>query len=248
VQQTPELIEAIENLYKIFESYRLRADTEPCPCCHSSEDGARLRSKLLCKLGPKDLSKYAMDALYTWGTENDFKHFLPRILELLTQADEVGRAFVPPESVFGKLIYESWCSTDWRNWPASEQAAISNYARAVWNAVLDSDPDELSTAAFDWLCAFAYAESDLSFYLDQWLAAGSANAHRNLARMIVLDGVLNATGPGGGYWAERSEQWQQLVDWLRRSEVKQKLARGIEKWSDAPFGNELFDAAVLLPS
>ncbi|MBZ5616098.1 MAG: hypothetical protein LAO23_18995 [Acidobacteriia bacterium] len=96
-------------------------------------------------------------------------------------------------------------------------------------------------------CSFAQAENDLSPYLDQWLAASSFNAHRNLAQMIVLDSVPNATGPGGGYWADRREQWQQIVDWLRRPEVKQKLASGLEKWSNSPFGGELLEAAVLLP-
>jgi len=65
--------------------------------------------------------------------------------------------------------------------------------------------------------------------------------------MIVWDGVPNSTHPGGGYWSQRKEQWQQLVDWLRRVDVKDKLTSAIEKWSDSPFGNELFDAAVLLP-
>jgi hypothetical protein len=248
MMQTSDLREAIENLYRVFERYRLNLHTEPCPCCHSPEDDQRLRSKLLRKLGPKDLSTYSMDALYTWGSESDFKHFLPRIFELLTLVGPAEYSFVDPESVFGKLTYASCGSTSWRTWPTAEQGAISNYAMAVWNAVLDSDPDELTDSPYDWLCAFAQAEDNLSSYLSQWLAASSVNAHRNLARMIVWDGVPNATRPGGGYWADRREQWQQLVDWLRRPDVRQKLASGVEKWSDSPFGNELFDAAALLPS
>ena len=242
--QTPALGEAIENLYRVFEEYRLRANTNPCSCCHSSEDDQRLRSKLLRKLGPKDLYSYTTDALYTWGDESDFKHFMPRIFELLTQ-DTSG--FVDPECVFSKLIYESDGSTSWQTWPTEERAAISTYSRAVWSAALDSDPEELTDSASDWLCAFAQAENDLSFYLDRWLAAPSANAHRHLARMIVWEGVPNTTKPGGGYWEPHREQWQQLVDWLRKPEVKQKLASGLEKWNDEPFGNELLDAAVLLP-
>ncbi|MGB9204554.1 MAG: hypothetical protein WCB94_11370 [Terriglobales bacterium] len=247
MRQTAELREAIENLYRAFEGYRLNPDTGPCPCCHSSEDNQRLRSKLLRNLGPNDLFSYSMDALYTWGSESDFKHFLPRIFELLTLVETTESSFVDPESAFGKLTYESCGSTSWRTWPTAEQQVISNYAVAVWNAVLDSDPDELTDSPYDWLCAFAQAESDLSHYLDQWMASSSVNAHRNLARMIVWDGVPNATRPNGGYWASRREQWQQLVDWLRRPEVKQKLASGLEKWSDSPFGGELLEAAVLLP-
>lgn len=245
--RTSELHEAIEGLYRVFESYRLDADTEACPCCHSPKDNQRLRSKLLRELGPKDLFSYTMDALYTWGSESDFKHFLPRIFELLTLVGASQSSFVDPESVFGKLTYESCGSTSWRTWPTAEQEAISNYSIAVWNAVLDSDPNGLTDRPYDWLCAFAQAEGDLSPYLDQWLAASSVNAHRNLARMIVWDGVPNATRPNGGYCAGRREQWQQLVDWLRRPEVRQKLESSLEQWSDSPFGNELFDAAVLLP-
>jgi hypothetical protein len=152
MEQTSELSEAIENLYRVFAGYGLNPDTQPCPCCHSSEDDQRLRSKLLRKLGPKDLYSYTSDALYTWGSESDLKHFLPRIFELLTQDSP---DFVDPECVFGKLTCASGGSTSWHTWPAAEQAAISDYSRAVWNAVLDSDPDELADYPSEWLCAFA---------------------------------------------------------------------------------------------
>ncbi|MBI3478335.1 MAG: hypothetical protein HY010_21600 [Acidobacteria bacterium] len=188
-----------------------------------------------------------MDALYTWGDENGFKHFLPRILDLLTKADESRRDFVDPESVFVKLVYVSCGSTSWRTWPQCEQNAISSYTCAVWNAVLETAPEELTDGPYRWLGAFAQAENDLSVYLDHWLIAPSENAHRNLARMIVWDGVPNAPRPDGGYWAGRKEQWRQLVEWLRKPEVKSKLAASLEKWSNMPFGNELFDAAILLP-
>lgn len=242
--QSPDLAEVIESMYHAFEAYRLKPDTKPCPCCHSSEDDQRLRSKLLRKLGPKDLYGYATDALYTWGDESDFKHFMPRIFELLAQDS---RDFVDPQSVFGRLLYVSSGSRSWRTWPIPEQTAICDYSRAVWDAVLASDPDKLSYGAYDWLCSFAQAESDLSNYLDRWLTASSISAHRNLARMIVWEGVPNTTHPGSGYWAQREQQWQQLVDWVRRPEVKDKLASAVEKWNESPFGNELFDAAVLLP-
>jgi len=166
--QAPELVEAIENMYRVFESYRVSADTQPCPCCHSSEDDQRLRSKVLRKLGPKDLYSYATDALYTWGDERDFKHFMPRIFELLIQDSA---EFVDPQSVFSKLLYVSPSSSSWRTWPIQEQTAISDYSRAVWDAVLASDPDDLSNGVYDWLCTFAQAEGDLSHYLDRWLKA-----------------------------------------------------------------------------
>jgi hypothetical protein len=246
VLRTPELVQAIEELYSAFESYRLRANTDPCPCCHSPEDGSRIRAKVLRKLGHEDLGKYATDALYTWGSGDDFKHFLPRIFELLT-LPEPKRGFVDAHAVFVKLTYESHDSNSWRTWPPSEQQAISNYFHAVWDAVLDSDHEDLMYGgAYDWICAIAQAEHDLSPYLDQWLSASSVNAHRNLALMISQEGLPNLSKPGPGYWERRREQWEQLVNWLRQPKVRRKLETGIEKWTDSPFGPELFDAAILL--
>ena len=179
--QTPELTAAIENSYRTFAVYPLRTDTGPCSCCHSRKTITAFARNLLRMLGPKDLRTYAYDALYTWGDEVDFRHFLPRIMELLAQANGDGPAFVDPESVFHKLSYQSSCSSGWRTWPPEEQRAIADYTLALWGALLDSEPTELSDSAFSWLCAFAQAADDLSPYLQQWMAASSANAHRNLA-------------------------------------------------------------------
>jgi hypothetical protein len=245
---TQELADSIEELYLVFESYRLKESTGPCPCCHSTQDDTQLRSKLLRKLDHKDLAKYAMDALYVWGDEEDSKHFLPRIFELLTNP-ETKYGFVDAEAAFLKLIYEAHNATPWRSWPAPERRAITRYFRATWDAVLDTEPDELDyRGAYSWLCAIAQAEHDISSFLDRWLAASSVNANRNLVLMISREGVPNLLKPDSGYWGQRREQWQQLVDWLRLPQVRRKLELAIKQWANEPFGGELFDAAVLLPS
>jgi hypothetical protein len=246
--QTPALREAIENLYQVFQRYHLRTHTDACPCCHSEQDEQRIHRKPLHKLSSEDLHDYAVDAIYTWGTGDDFKHFLPRLLELLTQRTNEGPWFPDPANIFTKLTYESWCSTSWKTWPESEQGAIVNYFRAVWHAALNSNPEDLRfDGIHGWLQALSQAEHDLSPYLDQWLEAPSVNSHRNLARMIT-EGLPQSRGPSGGYWGGHREQWEQVNDWLRRPEVRRKLADAVEKWSDLPFANEFVDAAILLPS
>ena len=243
--QTPELNKAIENLYRVFRRYELRNDTDACSCHHTPEDERRIHRAPLNQLSCHDLRDYAMDAIYTWGTGNDFKHFIPRLFELLTQAST--HDFVDAASVFGKLPYESWCSSSWRTWPENEQSAISNYFQAVWDAVLDSDLEDLPyDGAHGWIQAIAQAEHDLAKYLNCWLYAASVNAHRNLALMVTQQ-RLPRTKYSGGYWSEHREQWTQLNDWLRRPEVRQKLADAFEKWADSPFAGELMDAAVFLP-
>jgi hypothetical protein len=202
----------------------------------------------LRKLSRNDLRDYAMDAVYTWGTGDDFKHFIPRLFELLTQAPDYGHDFVHPASVFGKLAYESWCSSSWRSWPEAEQQAISDYFGAVWNAALNSNPEELPfDGVHGWIQAIAQAEHDLTRYLDHWFGASSVNSHRNLALMITQEGLPHTKSPSGGYWVGHRQQWQQLNDWLRLPEVRQKLVNAVERWSDSPLATELLDAAILLP-
>ena len=188
-----------------------------------------------------------MDAVYTWGTGDDFKHFIPRLFELLAQTSGQ-RNFVDPSSVFGRLTYESWCSSSWRTWPADEQLVLTDYFEAVWDAALNSNPEDLAFGgAYGWIQAIAQAEHDLSPYLDLWLRAPSSNAHRHLALMIAQNSLPNAKSPGGGYRGGHKQQWGQLNEWLRLSEVHQKLTSAVERWSDSAFATELIEAAILLP-
>src|SRR5215831_14047842 len=115
--QTPELSQAIEGLYRVFKRYGLRSSTDACSCHHSAEEERRIHRGPLNSLSHEDLQQYAMDAIYTWGTGDDFKHFIPRIFELLTQQEpHHGRSFPDAASVLCRLSYDSWCSSHWRTW------------------------------------------------------------------------------------------------------------------------------------
>jgi hypothetical protein len=129
---TPELAEAITGLYRTFEKYPLRTNTDAGDC--SKEEEERLHRKSLKELTGEDLEIYSMDALYTWGTGGDFKHFLPRILELLVGASRRSFKLADPALIIAKLTYSSWCSTQWRYWPKDEQQAIETFLEAVWDA------------------------------------------------------------------------------------------------------------------
>jgi hypothetical protein len=83
MQQQKALAEAIENLYRAFARYSLRKHVEGCPCCVRERDKRALESKPLRQLASSDLGRYAFKAMTTWGNQDDFRHFLPRIFELL---------------------------------------------------------------------------------------------------------------------------------------------------------------------
>jgi hypothetical protein len=216
VEETTELRLIIENLYATFASYPLRDDTDACPCCHSPDDEKRLHRTSLRKLNPRDLEKYATDALFVWGNETDFKHFLPRIFEL---AAVHGEEFVDPEVVFNKLHHG-----DWRHWPDVEQSAVEQFFHALWRCILDGQPHEYYGWQIEgWLCGIAQAVADLSPYLKTWGAMETENAKLNLAGFIADTDFADPNCHATAYWKERAELFAEVGTWVRGNVVKAKM-------------------------
>lgn len=79
---------AVERLYAVFESYPLaRSIKVYCDCCDYSEDEAKLRAKPLRLLDREELDAMIWHGGNNWGEPDDFKHFLPRIFEILSILD-----------------------------------------------------------------------------------------------------------------------------------------------------------------
>ncbi len=222
MKATSDLGRAIEELYDVFEKYPLRPRIELCPCCRSERrDEVRpLHQQPLRGLSPADLHYYAFCAMTTVGDADDFRHFLPRIYELLLDREFL--VHVSPTVALGKLDYGHW-----RTWPEHEQRAIRGCLLAVWKAELSVRPGPSQydrTEIDDWLQAIALAEDDLRPYLAIWLADDSVAAGANLARWILdyrhelPTGLRNDT-----MWSETTVQRQQLVDWLSSAGPRDKL-------------------------
>jgi hypothetical protein len=120
---TDELRKATEGLYETFSIYPFKSTMDGCPCCVSNSDKEKIHSKQLRELDGDDLSRYAFKAMTTWGNTEDFKHYLPRIFELIATTDFIVDTFV----VLGKLEYGKW-----RTWETNEQNAIEAFLFAWW--------------------------------------------------------------------------------------------------------------------
>jgi hypothetical protein len=120
---TEELRKAIEGLYQTFSIYPFKSKMDGCPCCVSALDKEKIHTKQLRELSEEDLSRYAFKAMTTWGDTEDFKHYLPRIFELLATTDFIVDTFV----VLGKLDYGKW-----RTWPGNEQTVLTEFLLAWW--------------------------------------------------------------------------------------------------------------------
>jgi hypothetical protein len=213
---------AVADLYRTFSRYPADDHFAGCPHCVTDADHALLHSKPLRELQPRELSKYAFKAMSTWGSDDDFRHFLPRIFELLAFDGGTGD-WTDPEIAFGKLSYGNW-----RAWPDEEQTSIVGFFHALWSNVLDHFPHAFDVGSC--LCCIGQAVDYVSDYLGAWHIAKSLPAARHFSSFME-DEPFGRSPEGislaGVWWQDRRKPAEQIARWLRdpvrRAEVQQAL-------------------------
>ena len=116
--------QAIQHLYDTFSIYPLNKGISYCTCCIRPNDIKELQSKPLRALNDEDLTRYAHKCMTTWGSVNDFKHYVPRLFELTVSPNSL----IDLHDLIGKLSY-----ADWKHWPDREQESIKKFIEAFWN-------------------------------------------------------------------------------------------------------------------
>ena len=157
---THDISESISYLYKTFARYRLNPDMDACPCCVADADKVRLTTQPLRQLSTQDLQHYSRKAISTWGETYDFKHFLPRLFELVAFDNE--RHLLQPSILLSKLDYAQWTT-----WEVHEQRAIEKYLDASWQFSLSDYPSP-TIAPDTFIEGLIKASSNLTTYLEYW--------------------------------------------------------------------------------
>ena len=237
------LRERVRDVYATFRSYRLAPHIEPDPCFPGACDDRPLRADSLHRLPPTAFEYYQWKAITTWGSVDDFKHFLPRLLEIVaTKQAEDAPTQVEAWMVFGKLRYG-----EWRRWKNAEQQVLDAYFDALWSALLARPVDTSETAwraqtLGDWLSDFAHAHDDLSRFLKQWEAeAGNAAeglmAAAHLAQTIVRarDDLLKKGSLDWDMYNQLDAQEAQMMAWLASDVVVRLLEAAFFRWSESPY-------------
>ena len=201
------LEDALEALYAAFCRYQ-GVHLEGCPHCVSFDDDAALRRAPLRKLGG-ELYRYLFKAMTTWGTEEDFKHFVPRLLELYASSADAW------------LLCDKLAHARWRSWAEHEQRAVEGYLLARWRGALAEYgsplPDDALLGTMLTL-DLDIAPYDLRTKLDVWRSEASRESARHLARFVLEHGVaLFWSGPSTGrptLWHARPEIAEDVRAWL----------------------------------
>lgn len=168
---TEELKIAIEDLYATFSVYPLRSTMEGCPCCVSDSDKEKIHSKTLRELDEDDLSRYTTKAMTTWGDENDYRHYLPRIFELLSTTGFIVDTFI----VLGKLEYGNW-----KTWAEKEQVAIRQFLLAWWSDLI-STKTYFDKEAFIEICKLT---GNMDEIVKRWILTKYDNSFLNYVDLV----------------------------------------------------------------
>ncbi len=241
----PKLLEeAIGGLYVAFSGYPLPENTMPCDGCHHPGADDLLHAAPLQELQWEHLGSYAAEALMVWGDLDCYKHFLPRILDLVLTEGDWTKGTPSPERVFFPLRYG-----EWRTWPKEEQISVERVLQAVWETVRSNPPIEGGYIDVEqWLCSISQCEESLAPYLDQWRQDERLSAAWVLSSLI-LGSTIAYTGTDhdppvwegeesrqrikewfkqprrGAFWKNCDAQYAQLQQWARSPVALEKLRR-----------------------
>jgi hypothetical protein len=195
---------AVRELYRVFAPYRSSAHPIGCPCCVNAGDVSVLFSRPLEHLSADDLRRFSRKVLTTWGDVRDFKHFLPRMLELPV-VDFA--APVECDGVFLKLA-----TAKWREWATVERAAVEGYIQAIWRRCITDDESVFHLD--EWLGSFAIAGVNLEPFLQQWEQCRWAPGYEKLREFIDANtlALIRKRTLSGGFW--NAEPAAQIAEWL----------------------------------
>ena len=208
-----ELKKAIALLYETFASYPLNPHIAGCPCCVTKNDQKLLRAKLLDKLTSDDLEHFAFSAITTWGTTEDFKHFLPRLLELIA----FDKRFYWSGEVISKLA-----DAVFGNWKENEREAINNYFVALWNYVLSQYPSP-SIYVDKLLKRLMNVTDKPDSFLLLWQNHSSINALLHLSDFIQNEIRFNKSPIKIVHLSERNTE--KILLWLAQESIVKKLEK-----------------------
>lgn len=200
-----------------------------CPCCVAESDKQRIAGKPLRMLGGADLDHYAFKAMTTWGTVADFKHFLPRIMELLAANALLTDIFV----VLVKLSYG-----EWHNWPEKEQQAVRTFLSVWWEALPDNA----------YLIREAFIEihtltRDLHPLLKSW---GSGPHYLRALVGLILYDLADIAAQKRDFKHFSESDSRQFLHWALGLKSALETAFFHFEASDAAFAEEISDAIYVL--
>jgi hypothetical protein len=164
------------------------------------------------------LDRYLFKAMTTWGTEEDFKHFVPRLLDLYASSTDAW------------LLCDKLGYARWRSWPEPEQRAVERYLLALWRAELAEYGPPLPGNVL--LQTMVTLDLDLAPYdlrkkLETWRLDSSRESARHIAGFVLEHGMALFWPSGFNgrltLWQAKWEIAEDVREWLLEPATRDRL-------------------------
>jgi hypothetical protein len=226
-----KLQQAVEKLYSVFASYPLNPRMEGSPLYSDLLVWNRtLAARPLRALSIDHLGIFYFKVMSTWGNVNDFRHFLPRIFELLATLNTGWEEWI----ALDKLRYGHW-----ETWPEAEQNAVNDYLLALWIEILSTDSEIVDAAFPDYLPAIMNVYPKIELLLSIW---GEFNTTESIKRLIDFvdhntDRVLAGKQLSG--FDKDVESGALFFNWLTNKKTVDKLTAVFFQNSESKYAAQL---------
>ncbi len=207
----PQLQAALDAAYEVFARHGRPTALDAPPHRRPEALLANLTAAPLRELSCEAVGPYAGWAMTTVGDSGNYRHFLPRLLELAVQGD-CPHMGTDPDQLARKVLYGGLCT-----WPADERDAILAVFEAAARQAIGEPLDQATPDP--WLTGLAEMGASVSPLLQAWLAADSLDANLHLVEAVRSEAHASRRGDEG----QSAPEVQALRLWLRGSAVRERL-------------------------
>ena len=228
---TSRLKNSISDLYETFEKYRSGPAMSGSPLYSDlakwNED---IFSKSLAELNEDDLSRFVGKSITTWGNENDYKHFLPRIFELTAE-------FRTPYEIwiaFGKLEYG-----EWHTWPENEQKVIHEFMLALWQNIVNDNSEKAEWEFKDYFSSIAHFYPNFSDLINIWWESDSKASIKHLADFLIDEqtAIFDRKKISGFY--DKKENTEEFIAWVLSDRILEKMQQKYFEYEKESFSEKI---------
>lgn len=218
---TSELQNIVERAYQVFKKYKATIPLDACTaCCLTKEQENQLVYS--------SVQGIPFDLLYDYNTAaktkkpsiQEFKHFLPRFLELTAELKFLHHS--------AELVLSRFHYYDENEWTAEERELIRNYAKVFFCQCLTVYPLPDLESIDSILIMLGETKIDIEWLLNEWTNVKTKESvlHFNDLCMRGFKGYAQdqLTSSFGD-----KELSRKIVEWLSRETTKRCFADEIEK-------------------
>jgi hypothetical protein len=216
MRQVSERTEAaLQMVYSAFTQNGAPQSIVVCPCCVSADELEVMTKCRLRELSAEQLEHYLSAVFLTSGAQEDFRYFLPRLLDLNAHAKWDFES--DWEILLGKLSLG-----EWQTWSEREREALIAFLQACFEDLVsagDARGDEID----GFLCGLARGSVDLAYFLDR-LSQPDADAaffaFSDVNAASLMKGKLS-----NSHWKNHREGGAPILRWLQSNANEARLAR-----------------------